>query len=261
MVDAGVGPGDGAGGVVAGRGRVVQVDDDAVLGAVVDARDLDGGAWGAGAGAGDGQLGAADVELGAALLLRAVQGDVLAAHQVVARGEVLGQGEGEVVDAAVDGGGPLQALGGDARGGQLVHLEPVAVALIGSRLAGGLGHVHGQGTRVAEVAVDGEADRVAGGDSLGLGLGHDVGVQTTLVADEVVRGHIGDGRVGVGGLAHELVGLGDLVVVDQGLKVVVGSSGGREGRNTSEGGTHFGLVGCFVWWGRKESGDETFCCD
>lgn len=244
VVDARVGPGDGAGGVVAGRGRVVEVDDDAVLGAVVDARDLDGGGRGAGAGSGDGQLGAADVELGAALLLGAVQGDVLAAHQVLARGEVLGQGEGEVVDAAADRGGPLQALGGDGRGRQLVHLEPVSGALVGGGVGalGRLGHVHGQGARVAEVRVDGEADRVARGDLLGLGLGHDVGVQAALVADEVLRGHIGDGRVRVGGLADERVGLRDLVVVDEGLKVVVGSSGGREGRNTSECGTHFGFL-------------------
>lgn len=244
VVDAGVGPGDGAGGSVAGRGGVVQVDDDAVLSAVVDSGDLDGRGWGAGAGAGDGELGTADIELGTTLLLGTVQGDVLATHQVVAGGQVLGQGEGEVVDAAADRGGPLQALGGDGRGGQLVDLEPVAVALVGSGLGalGSLGHVDRQRARVAQVGVDGEADRVTGGDLLGLGLGHDVGVQATLVADEVLRGHIGDGGVRVGGLADELVRLRDLVVVDESLKVVVGSSGGREGRNTSECGTHFGLV-------------------
>lgn len=96
MGDTGLGPGGDARGGVVGRDRVVDVDDEAGLVPGVLARDLGGRAGGAGAGAGDGQLGAAHVVLRSPERLGGVEGDVLGPHQVVAGRELRGQVQGEV---------------------------------------------------------------------------------------------------------------------------------------------------------------------
>lgn len=252
MVLALVGPGDGARGSVAGGSRVVDVDEDTGLAAIVGTGEVDSGRGRASARSANGKLGAANVELSTALLAGAVETNVLSAHEVVALGQGVGQGEGEVVDArVVDVGGPLEAGVGDGAGGQLVDLEPLAVAEVvgGLGAVGGLAHVDGEGAGVAQLRVDGEADLVTGLDRVGARLGADVGIEATLVADDVVRGDVGDGRVGVGGLAHKLVGLSLVAVDDESLEVVVGKGGRDGGSNGQEGreGTH--LDGCCVCGG------------
>ena len=72
----------------------VEIEDDAGVVGRVDAGEGDERAGRAVAAARDRDLAAGDVDLG---LARVVQGDVLDAHEVVARGGALGNGEGEVL--------------------------------------------------------------------------------------------------------------------------------------------------------------------
>jgi hypothetical protein len=63
---------------------------------LVRARERDEGAGASAAAVGDGDLGAGDVELGAACCGRRVQSDVLDAEEVVARGQGLGDGDADL---------------------------------------------------------------------------------------------------------------------------------------------------------------------
>ncbi|KAI6777280.1 hypothetical protein HG530_001225 [Fusarium avenaceum] len=240
VVSAGAGPDLGAGGGVLGHGRVVDAEEEAGVGGLESTGEGDNGRRLAGTGTVDGDLGTADVELGTVLLASAVETDVLGAHQVGTLGGVLGQGEGEVVETArlaIQVVGPLNALGTNLLPGHLVDLEPVAIAEVVGTLSaiGGLAHVDGERTGVAHLAVDCETDLIAGRDRECLGSGADVLVETAGVADDVLGGDVGDGAVGVGGLADILVRLGDLAVDNESLEVVVGK-GGRESGSKGQGG-------------------------
>ena len=244
MVLAGVGPARGPrNGIILWRGPV-DIDKKTRLLARVDARNLNQRRRAARARPSNLELRTAHIMLGTAELARTMQTDMLAAHEVVARGQLLGQLEGEVVDArGVGEGGPVQAVvRTDIRRCQVVDFEPVAVTLVlgGGGAVGGFAHVDGRGARVAELGVDVEADDVAGADGARLGCGHDVGVQAALVADHVRGGWVGDGAVGVGRAADEFVRAGDLVVHDQGLEVVMGQGRGegRQGPKGESSGSH-----------------------
>lgn len=240
MVLAGVGPGDGAGRGVAGQRRPVDVDLDAGLVAGVGAGELDGGAGLAAPAARDLELGAANVELRAAKGAGAVQANVLGAHEVVARRQVLRQLEGEAAGALAAGeGGPVDArVGVDLAAGQRVDLEPVAVALVlvGGDAVGSAREVHGLRARVSQVRVDEESDLVARRHRVGLGGGHDGGVEPALVAHHVLRLDVLDGRVGVGRPSHVLVRPGRLAVDHEGLEVVVRQRRGDEAHGGDDGG-------------------------
>lgn len=244
VVLAAAGPDLGAGSGVAGGSRVVEVDEKTGLRSVVSTGELDGVGRSAGTRALNGELGAADVELSTTLASGGVESHVLGSHEVSTGGKLVGEGEGEVVDAlVVDVGSPLETSIGDGASGQFIDLEPVTVTkVVRSLSAGGsLAHVDGKGTGVTNLDVDGEANLVTGSDGVGLGLGPDVGIETTGVADNVLGGDILDGRVGVGRLTDVLVGLGGLAVDDEGLEVVVGKDageGGSDGQDGGERGTH-----------------------
>lgn len=122
--DASSGPSRDTRGSVVGGDGVVDVNLDTGFVASVLAGDAGDGAGGARAGASDAQLCAANVVLGALEFLGGVQGNVLSAQQVVARGEVGGQVDSEVLDAAGAGdvGGPLETGRGDLVGGKLIDL-------------------------------------------------------------------------------------------------------------------------------------------
>lgn len=234
VLASGEGNGATGNGVVLGGG-VVDVDQQTGLLAGVDAGELDDGRGGLGGGTGNGDLSAGNVELGTTLGAGAVEANVLSAHQVLAGGDLLGESEGEVVDTSVvDVGGPLETSLGDVGGGKLVNLEPVAVTLVGGDAGGSLGEVDGEGTGVAHVVLDDEADLVTGVDGLGLGLCEDVVVVAANVADDAVGGNVGDGGVGVLGLADVLVALGLLTVDDESREDVVGHGLGHDGRGGEE---------------------------
>ena len=229
---------------VAGGNGVVEVElDTGVLG-VVGAGEGDAGGL-AGTAALDLDLGAAEVELGAARLAGRVQGNVLDAEQVVAGRDAGGDG-GRDLAAAVRG--PGEAALGEV-GPVLVDLEPdvTAAVEVGRRLAlRGLGHVEGHGAWVADVAVDPEADLVAGLDRHGLGA---LAAGRVLVTADGVGLDVLDGAVGVevGRLADELPILGGLAVVDQSREcvchrfVLVSMRTFRGQASIWEGGTYSGL--------------------
>lgn len=233
MILAATGPDLGAGSSVAGGGRVVDADEQTRLLTSVGSRELDGVGGSGGAGTGDLDLGATNVELSTALSTGGVETDVLGTHEIAAGGELLGEGKGEVVDTlVVDVAGPLETPIGDGAGGQLVDLEPVTITEVvgGVGAGGGLAHVDSEGTGVAKVVVDSETDLVTSVDGVSLGSRSDVGIEATSVADNVLGSDILNGRVGIGGSADILVGLGDIAVDDESLKVVVGEDGGDGGR-------------------------------
>lgn len=186
MVLTGVGPCDGTRGSVASGHRPVDADLDTRLVSVVGTRELDSGGGGASTAASDLELSTSDVELSASKVAGAMETDVLSAHEVLTSGQVGWQSEGEVGDTAVDEAGPLNAVGGESGVGKLVDLEPVAVSLVFLSSAGSLAHVNGQGTRVAKVGVDLEANLITGCDGVSLSLGHYGGIKTTSVANDVV---------------------------------------------------------------------------
>lgn len=117
-----------------------------------------------------------------------MEGDVLRAQQVLARGQGLGEGDGDLCLAR---GGP--ADGGRGRDGfLLVDLEPhVAAAVPGlGRLARGhLGHVELHGPGVRDAGHGSEGDGVAGVDGGGLraGAGRE-GVAADGVGGDVCHG-------------------------------------------------------------------------
>ena len=234
VVGAGVGPGSRSVHGVRLRGRVVDVDVQTGLSAVIGTGELHGRAGSARATALDVELSAADVELRTANLAGGVETDVLGTEEVLARGELGGQGEGEVLDTGTGVGSPLETLGSDLRGGELVDLEPVTVTGVLGGGAGGLGHVDGLGSRVANLRVDGETDLVTGLDGHGASSSHDLGVAAALVAGHVRGGDILDGAVGVGRAADVLVRAGGLAVDDESLEVVVGQSTGHEASGGGE---------------------------
>jgi hypothetical protein len=193
-----------AGHGVAGVGAAPDaVSESRVLGGV-HAGDLGGRAGDAGAAAGDAELGALHVELRLADVVL-VDGDVLEADEVLAVGDVLGDGELHAV--LLPGAPGLVDVGGTVLGAALPDLEPVAVAHVGGDVGGGLGHVDHAGAGVLDELVEPElgADLVAGLDVHGL-CG---GAEGALVAAEVLGV---DDLGGEGGLV--VVGvLADVVVV------------------------------------------------
>lgn len=197
MVLTAVGPGGWARvGVVCGD-WVVDVEENAGLSAIIHTGDRHSVGWCARSRALNLKLRTPNVELRSAFCGGTMQSNVLGAHQVLSRGQVLGQSEGEVADAAIDIGGPLETLVGDGRSGQRVNLEPITGALVvlcRSRVWC-LAHVNVQRPRVANFGVDGESNAVSGGDSVGGSLGHDVRIQASGIANEVVRGHVRDWAV------------------------------------------------------------------
>jgi hypothetical protein len=135
--------------VVCGNG-VVDVNEDTRVGSLVGAGEADERRRAAAATVVDLDLGAGDVELGAAGAARAVEGDVLRTEQVLARGQGLGEGDG---DLCLAHGGPADG-GGGRDGFFLVDLEPhvaAAVPGLGCLAGGDFGHVelHGSGVRDA----------------------------------------------------------------------------------------------------------------
>lgn len=176
MGDTSVRPGGDARCSVVGGDGVVDVEDETSFVASVLARDLGKRAGGARAGAGNAQLGTTNVVLSALKLLGGVHSNMLSTQQVVTSSQVLGEVDGEVLDAAGAGevGGPLEAGRGDLVGGELVNLEPVtgAVVRVGGSAVRGLGHPHGQGAWVRDGGIDGEADAVTGGHSVSRGRGY-----------------------------------------------------------------------------------------
>ena len=120
-----------------------------------------------------------------------VQGDSLHANEVLARGEVLRECEGDSGDALSGEGDATTTVG---HRGDLVHLEPhVAVAREVRDVARSLRHVHVHDTGVVDRAVghDAELGACLDGDRL---RGR---VRLRVVAPEVGRGHIGDRGLGV----------------------------------------------------------------
>lgn len=158
------------------RDGVVDVNDNAGLVTSVLARDCGEWAGGAGAGASDAQLTAADVVLGAFKLFSSVESNVLSAYEIVTGRQIGGNVDGEVLNAAAAGdvSSPLETLRGDLVGGEFVDLEPVAGAVVlrGGGSRGGLGHPHGQGARVGDGGIDSEANIVTGSYGISRGLGH-----------------------------------------------------------------------------------------
>lgn len=206
---------------------VVDVEEDAGLSAVIDTGNGNRVSRCARSGALDLQLRTTNVELRSTLGGGTVQSDVLGAHQVLSRGQILGQSEGEVVDSAIDVGCPLEALVSNGRGSQGVNLEPITGALVvlcRSRVWG-LAHVHMQRSRVTNFSVNGEPDAVSSGDSVGGSLGHNVRIQTSGIANEVVGGHVRDRAVRVGRLADVFVGARHIVVDDECFEIVVCQGG------------------------------------
>lgn len=90
-----------AGQSVVGGHRVVDVDEQTGVGGLVRAGQGDQGARAAVAAAGDGDLAARDVELGATLAASAVQRDVLDAEEVVAVGQGLRDGDVDLAQTCV----------------------------------------------------------------------------------------------------------------------------------------------------------------
>jgi len=90
----------------------------------------------------------------------------------------------------------------------LIDLKPVTTSIVLGSLASSLGHVDLERAGVLDRSVDSEANGVTRSDLVGLGLG--TGIETTSVADEVLGGDIGNGRVHVAVLANILVLSSDL---------------------------------------------------
>jgi hypothetical protein len=173
--------------VVCGDG-VVDVNKDTGIASLVRAREADERRRAAAATVVDLDLGAGDVELGAAGAAGAVEGDVLRAEQVLARGQGLGEGHG---DLGLARGGPADGGGGCDRF-FLVDLEPhvaAAVPGLGGLARGDFGHVELHGSRVRDAGDGCEGDGVAcvhgGGLSAGSG--------SEGVAADGVGGDIGHG--------------------------------------------------------------------
>ena len=142
---------------------------------------------------------ATHVELRTTVGRRDVQRDRLHAHEVLPAGQVLGEREGDAGDALRGERDALPAVGHRR---DLVHLEPhVAVAGEAVDVTGSLGHVDVHDTGVVDRAIGHDAQRLAGldGDRL---RGR---VRLRVVAPEVDRGDVGDGRLGV-----EVVRLADV---------------------------------------------------
>ena len=277
----GGGHGGSGGGRVAGAragtraragARLVQSRAGDLVGGVVAAVDvvLDAGVGGGvqggsqdtlrlvGTSAGDLDVEALGVVLGAVLGAGAVQGDGLVAEDVVSGGEAgrHGHGPGVVVGDHLVGGPAV----GEA---SLVNLDPLEGALVGVGAVGSaLGDVGQHGTDVAFGPLGPlEVDLAAGLDG-----GGGLGGLCVLVADDVgggvgVRGNeavvevLGGPSGGVGGglallslvVVGEVVTLGVDAVGDDAGDGAVGGGGGREGSESKEG-RHVD-----VWWGTGKS--------
>ena len=106
------------------------------------------------------------VELRTTVGRRDVQGDSLHANEVLARGEVLRECEGDSGDALGGEGNATTTVGNR---GDLVHLEPhVAVAREVRDVTWRLRHVHVHDARVVDRLVARDAELRAGGDGDGL---------------------------------------------------------------------------------------------
>lgn len=153
-----------AGNGVGRRGRVVQVKHDAGVVGLVRAGEADAGRYAAAGAAGDVDLGALHVQLGAGVAAGAVQRDQLDPQQVLARRDALGDAEVDLAlvrDQLVDrprAGGALQAV--------RVDLEPRQARHGGRRGVVDLGQVRDDGPLVRG------ADRVVavGGVEAGEGV-------------------------------------------------------------------------------------------
>lgn len=201
-----------------------------------------------GARAGDLDIEALGVVLGAVLRASTVHGDDLVAEDVVAGGKGLGDGGGPGVVVGNEVGGSPR-LGADVVAG-LVDLDPLEGRLVGGRaLAGALGHVGEDGAEVGfGPGGPQEVDLAAGGDGGGDGSGLrvlvavDVGRLVAGAVDEAVVEVLG---VPADGLGHLLaVGLGVVVVeleaalvlavdADAGDGAVGHDAGGGKGANES----------------------------
>lgn len=175
---------------------------------------------------------------------------MLSTDQVLARGDVLGDAEGQAVLAVCAPGGAGQGLGLVADG-LLVDLEPLAVTLVGGSSTRRLGHVDLGGTRVLHLGVVGQLDRQlgAGGNSGGLGLGSK-GEGAQVAAEVVhVRGHVVTGVLPLGGVLLGVAGVGAgvlegarlLAVDNQSVKDVVSRSHGSQSgqKSSTESELHF----------------------
>jgi hypothetical protein len=92
-------PDSRAGRRVASRHRVIDVELDARISSLVRTRESNLGTWGAVSTILNLDLRAGDIKLCAPDCRGGVQGDVLDAHQVFARGKGLGEGDGDLLFA------------------------------------------------------------------------------------------------------------------------------------------------------------------
>jgi hypothetical protein len=203
----------------------------------VDTRDLDSRRRLGGRAARNLDLSARDVELGTAKGRGTVKTDVLNTEEILSSRGVLGEVKGNLAEVVgLEGKTVVAGLVGTH--GE--DLEPVTGAVIFRSIAIGLGHVDVEGARVLDRGVESETNSVTRGNLVGLGLG--TSVEATSVANEVLGGDIGDGRVHVAVLANVLVLLGDLVTNNERSEAVVGHCGlGQSGgSHDSSEGTHLG---------------------
>jgi hypothetical protein len=167
---------------VAGRNRVVNVDQNTRVASLVSTRESNRRAWVSTSTVLDLDLGARNVKLRTTGASSAVQSNVLDTEQVLARRQGLGQGESDLRLAAAGKGHLTAGEGGALR----VDLEPDGAGAVegcGSLAGGDLGHVELEGTRVRDGSHGSEADGVAGVDSVGLRSG----ARGKLVAADLLR--------------------------------------------------------------------------
>lgn len=184
------------------------------------------------------QLRTANIELRTTLLPGPMKANALRTEKILPSFEIIRQRKREVRNprAAIVKGSPLRTLRlGDTRRRQRVHLEPVTVSLVLLCGSGCFAHVDLLGPWVSEVVAEDEADFVAGGDLVCLCGAHDVCVNAADVADDVVRGHIGDGAVAVLGAADVFVVFCFFAVDDEGGVVPVGEGLGEDGEEGRDG--------------------------
>lgn len=235
-----VAPNGRARGLVVDRDGVVDAQLNAILVASVDTRDLDSGVRLSGRAARDLDLSARNVELGTTERRSAVKTDVLDTEKVLASGGLVREGEGDLVKlVSLEGKTVVAGLVGT----HLVDLEPVTGTVVLGSITGGLGHVDVERARVLDRSVDSETDSVTRSDLVSGGLS--TSVKTTNVANKVLGGDIGDGRVHVAVLANVLVLLGNLVTNNELVEAVVGHCGLGQGGGSHDSGERAHLDGAF----------------
>jgi hypothetical protein len=215
-------PGAGTRRRIAGGDRIIDVDLNSGVTGLIRTREANQGTRVPVAATSDLELTAGDVELGAAGGRRAVQGNVLDAEEVFARGEGPGEGDCDLGFTCTRGrqhrdmntvrmGGeegiseekckrrtrasPAHARRTDLSS-LLINLEPNIAAAIprGRCLAlGHLGEVELQRARVRDAALCRETNGVAGLDLVGLGAR----ARRELVAADGVRVDVGDRAIGL----------------------------------------------------------------